>query len=320
MNYLSIFLYILSLSLSFITLYISFKMYRRYVLRYLAIYLYFLISFNVLGFLNLTGRYLVINILSDLPKQTIMHVVYLFAFLIFPLAVLSIYLFFYLMRSLLDKEVSATFNKFYFVFWATVFLAQVLLMKNYYDTNEDRLLSSFLQGVNISGIISFCFIPLYLLFNIKKLIDKNKKKAFRNFGLIYLLCFAFTFIITSKFILPYFGSLGVLLIVSLFFILNLPSLLYLNRYLNKYYIELQPQLETEADLEDFFSEHEISTREKEIILLMLKGNSNRDIESELFISLHTVKNHIYNIYQKLGVKNRLQINNLIRKHLQNKSK
>jgi LuxR family transcriptional regulator of csgAB operon len=40
--------------------------------------------------------------------------------------------------------------------------------------------------------------------------------------------------------------------------------------------------------------------------------SNADIEKALYISPHTVKNHIYNIYQKLGVKNRVQISNLIR--------
>jgi LuxR family transcriptional regulator of csgAB operon len=44
--------------------------------------------------------------------------------------------------------------------------------------------------------------------------------------------------------------------------------------------------------------------------------SNADIEKKLYISSHTVKNHIYHIYQKLGVKNRVQISNLIRDHNQ----
>jgi ATP/maltotriose-dependent transcriptional regulator MalT len=86
--------------------------------------------------------------------------------------------------------------------------------------------------------------------------------------------------------------------------------------LNKYYLAPLVQPDTETELQGFFSKHEISKREQEIIRLLLKGKSNNDIMKELFISLHTVKNHIYNIYQKLGVKNRLQINNLIRKYLQ----
>lgn len=260
------------------------------------------------------------NILGTYSRQTIMQVAYLFAFLIFPFIVLSIYLFFNLMNFLLDSEVSPMFNKFYFVLWAMIFLGQVVLLKNYYDTNDDRLLNSFLQGINILGIISFCLIPLYFLFKVKKLIDKNKKRAFRNFGLIYQLCIIICFTVTSKFILPYFGSFGVLVMVSLFFTLNLPPLLYLNYFLNKYQVELQLQPESEVMLGGFFSKHEITKREQEIILLMLKGKGNKEIEDELFISMNTVKNHIYNIYQKLGVKNRLQINNFIRKFLQNKAK
>ena len=52
---------------------------------------------------------------------------------------------------------------------------------------------------------------------------------------------------------------------------------------------------------------QISQREKEIILLLLKGKSNKEIEDALFIAMGTVKNHIYSVYQKIGVKNRAQL-------------
>jgi DNA-binding CsgD family transcriptional regulator len=69
----------------------------------------------------------------------------------------------------------------------------------------------------------------------------------------------------------------------------------------------------EIDIEGFFSKFSFSLREQEIIKLLLEGKSKQEIEEELFISPHTVKNNIYNIYQKIGVKNRLQIIKLIRK-------
>jgi DNA-binding CsgD family transcriptional regulator len=59
-----------------------------------------------------------------------------------------------------------------------------------------------------------------------------------------------------------------------------------------------------------FSKHRISKREEEITLLLLQGESKKTIEDKLFISSHTVKNHIYHIYRKLGIKNRLQLFNL----------
>ena len=51
-------------------------------------------------------------------------------------------------------------------------------------------------------------------------------------------------------------------------------------------------------------EFHISNREKEILELLIEGNSNKQIERKLYISSHTVKNHIYNLYQKLGIKSR----------------
>jgi DNA-binding CsgD family transcriptional regulator len=53
--------------------------------------------------------------------------------------------------------------------------------------------------------------------------------------------------------------------------------------------------------------HDLSKREFQIIELILQGKSNKEISETLFISLNTVKNHIYNLYQKLRIKNRGQL-------------
>ncbi len=50
----------------------------------------------------------------------------------------------------------------------------------------------------------------------------------------------------------------------------------------------------------------ISTREIEVFRLVLNGLNNREISEALFISEHTVKNHITHIFQKLNVNDRLQ--------------
>jgi DNA-binding NarL/FixJ family response regulator len=50
----------------------------------------------------------------------------------------------------------------------------------------------------------------------------------------------------------------------------------------------------------------LSTREHEVLRLVVEGKDNATIAQELFISPYTVKNHISNILLKLKVENRLQ--------------
>jgi DNA-binding NarL/FixJ family response regulator len=62
-----------------------------------------------------------------------------------------------------------------------------------------------------------------------------------------------------------------------------------------------------------FAEHfGVSGRELEIVAGVLEGLSNNAIAERLFISPGTVEKHLYNIYQKTGIKNRLRLFNLLR--------
>jgi DNA-binding CsgD family transcriptional regulator len=50
----------------------------------------------------------------------------------------------------------------------------------------------------------------------------------------------------------------------------------------------------------------LSPREREVLLLLSGGATNKDIASSLFISLNTVERHVANIYAKLGVRGRAE--------------
>ena len=50
----------------------------------------------------------------------------------------------------------------------------------------------------------------------------------------------------------------------------------------------------------------LTARELEVLRLVARGMSNRDIAKELFISENTVKNHIRNILDKLQMKSRME--------------
>lgn len=62
----------------------------------------------------------------------------------------------------------------------------------------------------------------------------------------------------------------------------------------------------------FLEKYRITEREKEIIILVANGFSNQEISERLSISLGTVKNHMYNLFQKTHVKNRMELCNLLK--------
>ena len=62
-------------------------------------------------------------------------------------------------------------------------------------------------------------------------------------------------------------------------------------------------------VEEVVKNYDISQREEEIIKLLIRGLSNQQIADDLYISEKTVKNHLYHIYRKLGISNRLQLIN-----------
>jgi LuxR family transcriptional regulator of csgAB operon len=50
----------------------------------------------------------------------------------------------------------------------------------------------------------------------------------------------------------------------------------------------------------------LTKRERQVLCVIAGGATNREISDLLQISQHTVKTHVYNIYQKIKVSNRLQ--------------
>src|SRR6266566_5536658 len=51
----------------------------------------------------------------------------------------------------------------------------------------------------------------------------------------------------------------------------------------------------------------LSHREREIVALVAQGFKNKEMAEKMFISEQTVKNHLHNIFDKLGVSDRLEL-------------
>lgn len=53
--------------------------------------------------------------------------------------------------------------------------------------------------------------------------------------------------------------------------------------------------------EDFTSLPELTRREGEILHLVARGRTDRQVASALYVSPYTVNKHLHNVYRKLGV-------------------
>lgn len=52
---------------------------------------------------------------------------------------------------------------------------------------------------------------------------------------------------------------------------------------------------------------QLSQKEREIIVLIAQGYKNKEIAEKMFITEQTVKNHLHNVFDKLGVSDRLEL-------------
>lgn len=158
-------------------------------------------------------------------------------------------------------------------------------------------------GINI-------FFLLWLL--IRSMNEKilYKKRINRSFGAYYLILFIG---LISSSVLSM--SWHMVCILTGKVLMNLFPIFWIRTYLLKYGRSIPLTLD-ESPLKAMAVEHSITPRELEIVELILKGRSNKQIADQLCIAHHTVKNHLYRLYQKLEVKNRYELVTFFLNHKQ----
>jgi DNA-binding NarL/FixJ family response regulator len=76
---------------------------------------------------------------------------------------------------------------------------------------------------------------------------------------------------------------------------------------NRVTAEVMKAFSTSADGGSRRDKPLLSEREKEVVQRVAQGDRNKEIGEKLFISEQTVKNHLHNIFDKLGVSDRLEL-------------
>jgi DNA-binding CsgD family transcriptional regulator len=158
-------------------------------------------------------------------------------------------------------------------------------------------------------VVRFAVIA-YAFFGSVKCNDKRKKKLIQTLSLYYFIAFAINSLILEY--IPISANILFYLSPLIYVFINIPPLFFLQKYAKMIFKDRLLAQEDKINFEGIFQKYGLSKREQEIFILMLEGKSNKEIGEDLFISVKTVKNHIYSIFQKLGVNSRIKLYVFIR--------
>lgn len=156
----------------------------------------------------------------------------------------------------------------------------------------------------ILGYILFGFLNVYRIVIFSDIATSNNRLLWMSaFGLCFgrigdaVGSFIGISLSTNKIALIFFTSIMFVIATVLFFMLY-----------NRLYVNITTVDDNEDDkLFSFMKTYDISSRETDVLKLVISGLSNSEIASNLYISENTVKFHIRNILKKTGCANRKEM-------------
>jgi len=298
-----------------ISIFFSFRLMKRYRTPFLGSYFYYLVFLYIFGTYSLAGagilQYLLARMETD---QKLINSASLYAiFLGIPFLALAKFMFIRSILDFLNKKSSTSFliTYFFILTSAFVFYGVYMIRLTRFDLGNYQNLILIQRWAFAAFMITLYLSAfLFILFSTRRLSDHPANKYIRVFGSWYM---AFMVLCISSLAFTTYRLISHQVFFLIFLSWHLIPLLFMNIYLNKYQEQEQTISDDfEARLRAFAAEHEISKRECEVVRLICQGLANQEISDSLFISLQTVKDHIHRIFIKTGVKNRVQLTNMLR--------
>jgi DNA-binding CsgD family transcriptional regulator len=255
------------------------------------------------------------NILLFLPQENSI-IMALTATMILAAPAQVLYLYFLMLWSaeVLGKKISTGFK--YAFFSVQILLLGPLiakLVKMLDARNPDVAVPGSSLFTSFGGLIFYLTI-IYLYIGAWGRPKQKRRELAKALGLYYLIAYPIMIELTDRINLPFYKNptLMLLFLTFIYFVLNVPPLVTLRRFLKKYPLEGAPASAANVDFQEFSSRYKLTRREREIVELILAGKGTKEIGEKLFISGKTVKNNLSNIFQKTGAKNRVQLMSFVR--------
>jgi len=303
--------YIALTGIAVLSVWMAARLCRRYPHPALRFYLIALAGFFGDAILGVIGNYIIQEMLfnQSLPATAHATAAWVFQLLSFPFYITAIYAFLAMLMAWAEVRFSPAWRISFFLLQAL--LIAVFLVAGphaiFQTPSATRSAPLFLfRLVGALNVLILVSAALIFAFYYSKKPALPLPRGISFFALLYAVLFAGGFAILNM-ISP--GKSHRIAEPAIAFLSHPLPLLVLWRALERHF-RSHPLVPVDADrAAAILARYRISEREAEIVRLLLQGKSYRDIEEELFISLKTVKAHVYNIYRKMGVKSRWQLLN-----------
>jgi DNA-binding CsgD family transcriptional regulator len=275
-------------------------------------YQYYLILVAVYGIFTIIGSVFTQNILTmmEVDAVKVQTIALLFPLLGIPIIYTAWYLFIKACREITLSQPKMVFTFIYFGILTLLFLFYGFQINNQAKESAfhvQQLIEPFKLAIIGVRVITLLFAVIPLFSNLKKLDPRFKKQFVVGSISIYLSIQAFILIL---FYFAYSNPIILFIFLFLYFGGEFIPVLLTYVYIKENNILFVEQNAKSDSWLTFLEKYQISSRESEIIEHICMGKSNREISDALFITLQTVKDHIYNIFIKTGIKNRVQLSNL----------
>jgi len=198
-------------------------------------------------------------------------------------------------------------KKIYASYWGLLFIGFLAAEFRHLAYKDMRLTNWLMPFFNIAIIVSGLGSSLFVFLRARAGSDPRERRYVRTVSGYF---FAAFLVFGGLFYLPLPLDPGwnVMVRSLLGLVYLLPPLVWLHGRVQKTKSALLTRLAGDLEtLDRWLESGNLSPRERQIVRCVLEGKSNTAIERELFISRRTVESHLYSIYRKLGVKNRLQL-------------
>lgn len=312
MQHLRILIYLISFACGISLISSLIHLYPKYPKAYLKKYLIHVITLNVLAVLSMFYRYL--NLFSASPTMPFTDIQIFLYSVIFSFGILVTFLnlitFLMVLLELLEWKKNWIFSIILLLGSIIVILALIQGLYAIFTRRDVDVLMENLITLDIaaSAVILLSALSPWIFVRILR----NHKKRTLIVGFLALYGFSYGVMLTTALFKESIYSIFYFSSGICFLMLNLLPLIFLKRVLDK--VEIQEIRNVSGrEYDHIYAKYGITNREKEIIQLIFSGKSNKEIGEILYISVKTVKYHVYNIYRKLKIKNRIELINMIKR-------